>query len=362
LLVSPPDAAPPTTLNLGNVNNTLDISKPVSAAQQTALNLKANTSALSLKADLVGGFVPSSQLPSFVDDVLEFAALANFPTTGESGKIYVATGTGITYRWSGTTYVEISASLTLGTTSATAYRGDFGDIAYLHSQIIGNPHGTIINLATNVTGSLPAANGANFVNLTTPQSKAGILTLTDTTISTNSSTGALIVAGGGAFGNITTGSNIRFPATPISSADVNVLDEYKEGTWTPVLTYTTPGTSSITYSRQTGRFQKIGNRVSITFDIRLSSYSKGTASGLLIISGLPYNTRAGGGFDNNYGFLVVANTPFTGIPFLDTGNGFSGGSNYICVFKCITNSVNIALDDPTASALYWGQITYETTN
>lgn len=56
------------------------------------------------------GLVPSSQLPSFVDDVLEYAAPANFPETGESAKIYTATSTGKIYRWSGSAYVEISPS------------------------------------------------------------------------------------------------------------------------------------------------------------------------------------------------------------------------------------------------------------
>lgn len=56
------------------------------------------------------GLIPSALLPSYVDDVLEFAATGNFPATGETGKIYVATGTGKIYRWSGSTYVEISAS------------------------------------------------------------------------------------------------------------------------------------------------------------------------------------------------------------------------------------------------------------
>jgi hypothetical protein len=56
------------------------------------------------------GLVPSTQLPSYVDDVLEYADLATFPTTGETGKIYVAIDTGKTYRWSGSAYVEISAS------------------------------------------------------------------------------------------------------------------------------------------------------------------------------------------------------------------------------------------------------------
>lgn len=102
------------------------------------------TFALSPKADLVDGKVPSTQLPSYVDDVLEYATLAGFPTTGETGKIYVALNTNLTYRWSGSAYVEISASLALGTTSSTAYRGDYGNTAYAHSQITNgtNPHNT----------------------------------------------------------------------------------------------------------------------------------------------------------------------------------------------------------------------------
>ena len=90
------------------------------------------------------GRVPSSQLPSYVDDVLEYASLSVFPVTGESGKIYIALDTNKQYRWSGTEYVEISSSLALGETSSTAYRGDRGKIAYDHSQTIGNPHGTTV--------------------------------------------------------------------------------------------------------------------------------------------------------------------------------------------------------------------------
>lgn len=93
-------------------------------------------------ASLVDGKVPASQLPSYVDDVLEYANLAAFPATGETGKIYVAIDTNETYRWSGSAYVEISPSLALGETSATAYRGDRGKTAYDHSQTTGNPHGT----------------------------------------------------------------------------------------------------------------------------------------------------------------------------------------------------------------------------
>ena len=87
------------------------------------------------------GKVPSSQLPSFVDDVLEYNSTSAFPATGESGKIYVAIDTNKTYRWGGSEYVEISESLALGETSSTAYRGDRGKTAYDHSQVTsGNPH------------------------------------------------------------------------------------------------------------------------------------------------------------------------------------------------------------------------------
>lgn len=60
--------------------------------------------------DLVNGTVPASRLPSYVDDVLEFASRSAFPATGETGKIYVATDTNRTWRWTGSTYVQIVAS------------------------------------------------------------------------------------------------------------------------------------------------------------------------------------------------------------------------------------------------------------
>ena len=72
------------------------------------------------------GIIPSAQLPSYVDDVIEVDTFSNLPGTGESGKIYIVQDTNLTYRWSGTDYVEISKSLALGETSSTAYAGDKG--------------------------------------------------------------------------------------------------------------------------------------------------------------------------------------------------------------------------------------------
>jgi hypothetical protein len=115
-------------------------------AAQTAYDYADNGTidiALNAKADLVDGKIPAIQLPSYVDDVAECANTSAFPATGETGKIYVALDTNLTYRWSGSTYAEISPSLALGETSASAYRGDRGKTAYEHSQVItGNPHGS----------------------------------------------------------------------------------------------------------------------------------------------------------------------------------------------------------------------------
>lgn len=91
------------------------------------------TASSTLDATKLSGTVPTASLPSYVDDVLEYSAKSGFPATGETGKIYVDTSTNLTYRWGGSAYVEISPSLALGTTSSTAFRGDYGEAAYTHA-------------------------------------------------------------------------------------------------------------------------------------------------------------------------------------------------------------------------------------
>lgn len=100
-------------LGLGNVNNTSDANKPISDAVQLVLAAKESISNKGVANGYAGldaaGLVPSAQLPSYVDDVLEFSNLASFPVTGEAGKIYVALDTNKTYRWSGSTYIYITS-------------------------------------------------------------------------------------------------------------------------------------------------------------------------------------------------------------------------------------------------------------
>ena len=94
-----------------------------------------------LAASRISGTIAAANLPSYVDDVLEYASLSKFPTTGESGKIYTALDTNKIYRWSGSAYVVISETVALGTTHSSAGYGDESRAAYNHSiKTSGNPH------------------------------------------------------------------------------------------------------------------------------------------------------------------------------------------------------------------------------
>lgn len=94
-----------------------------------------------LPASRISGTIAAANLPSYVDDVLEYASISKFPTTGESGKIYTALDTNKIYRWSGSAYIVISETIALGTTHSSAGYGDESRAAYNHStKTSGNPH------------------------------------------------------------------------------------------------------------------------------------------------------------------------------------------------------------------------------
>lgn len=125
------------------------------------------------------GKVPAAQLPSYVDDVIEgyysggkFYKESAHTTeiAGEAGKIFVDLTTNKTYRWGGTAFAEISASLALGETSTTAYRGDRGKIAYEHSQTAHAPSNAERNVivGVQVNGSDLTPDGSRKVNVVVP--------------------------------------------------------------------------------------------------------------------------------------------------------------------------------------------------
>ena len=100
-------------------------------------------------------------------------------------------------------------------------------------------------------------------------------------------TGALTISGAAA-------GQIVFPATQNASAGANTLDDYEENTWTPVLTFATPGDLSVAYTTQAGQYTKIGRLVIASFLIVTSTFTHTTASGNCNITGLPFTVAAGG--------------------------------------------------------------------
>ena len=120
----------------------------IQAVNQALTDFKSTKGVASGLATLdSNGKIPSANLPSYVDDIIEYASKSKFPTSGESGKIYVAQDNNLTYRWTGSTYVEISASLALGETSSTAYAGDKGKA---NATAISTLQTNVSNLTTNV--------------------------------------------------------------------------------------------------------------------------------------------------------------------------------------------------------------------
>lgn len=137
------------------------------------------------KADLVGGKVPTSQLPSYVDDVIEVNDFASLPGTGETGKIYVTKDTGNIYRWSGSAYIRIAdespvwgiitGTLSDQTDLQNALDGKFdvptgdttqyiaGDGSLVTFPIAGQA-GTLVRLVLNNSGSTIAKGSVVYIN------------------------------------------------------------------------------------------------------------------------------------------------------------------------------------------------------
>jgi hypothetical protein len=158
-----------------------------------------------------GGLIQASNLPSYVDDVLEYTETSNFPATGESGKIYVATGTGLIYRWTGSIYVEISPSTAQVQSDWNASSG-LGVILNKPSLATVATSGSASDLGT---GTLPDARlSSSVVTLT------GTQTLTNKSISSGQITGLASVATSGAYSSLSGTPSLASVATSGSASDL----------------------------------------------------------------------------------------------------------------------------------------------
>lgn len=173
------DGKVPTTRKVNGKPLSSDIT--LSAGDVSAIAASAKGAANGVASLDANGKVPSAQLPSYVDDVLEGYVADDLKTfykdsaksssyTGETGKIYVDMTNNKTYRWSGSTYVVISETLALGTTASTAFAGDKGLVAYNHSQAAHAPSNAEKNIIVGIqkNGADLSVDASRKVNITVP--------------------------------------------------------------------------------------------------------------------------------------------------------------------------------------------------
>jgi hypothetical protein len=146
-------------------------------------------------------------------------------------------------------------------------------------------------------------------------------------------------------------NGITFPGTQSACSDPNTLDDYEEGTFTPTITFATPGDLSVTYARNIGQYTKTGNLVSISVTIQTSAFAHTTASGQVRIAGLPFtpnvtNLFSGNGLGEFRGITKSGYTHF--------GITWSVNQTYINVAASSSGSIDslvAAADMPTSGTV-----------
>jgi predicted NAD-dependent protein-ADP-ribosyltransferase YbiA (DUF1768 family) len=237
-------------------------------------------------------------------------------------------------------------------TNATEKYGTFGTQHYTNAEEPALGMAAQSNATDNIIlvgGALSEFNAATQVRFYTA---ANNTTVTGTERARFNSTGALVFAGGTTTAD---GIGITFPATQSASSNANTLDDYEEGTFTPVLNFA-GGTTGITYTTQAGRYTKIGRIVSVSIYILLSS--KGSSTGAAGISGLPFTAAPTGGGQNQSGcigyygnFAVLTGVPMiradsgtTTLAFAQSGAASAGGVTDTNFTNSSVFTINITYD------------------
>lgn len=200
---------------------------------------------------------------------------------------------------------------------------------------------------SDITGVLPASSGGTGVNLnpTHGQLLAGVTGSPGTFALVNAGATNEVLQGFGTslppgFVSVPSLEGIAFPATQVASADANTLDDYEEGTWTPVLSTTGTNFTSVTYDTQSGTYVKIGSLVVVQFAVKTDAVTVGSASGNVTITGLPF-TAALFSTTAIFSFSWASNNP--ALAYVGSGN------NYIELR--ISNAVgNLAVADVATGA------------
>lgn len=198
---------------------------------------------------------------------------APLTTIASAATVNLAASTSNTINISGTTTITSLGTIAAGATRRLIFQGSL--------TLTHNATSLILPGGSNITTA--AGDAAEFVSLGSGNWKCYSYERA------NGTSVALGPTSSPTFTALTlTNGQIVFPAVQVPSANANTLDDYEEGTWTPVLTFLTPGDLSVAYSVQAGKYTKVGREVFIKGSIRTSTFTHTTASGEVQITGLPF--------------------------------------------------------------------------
>lgn len=146
-----------------------------------------------------------------------------------------------------------------------------------------------------------------------------------------------------------TNGQVGFPAVQVPSADPNTLDDYEEGTFTPSLTFTTPGNLVVFYSTRYGAYTKIGRQVFLNFVIVTSTFTHTTASGSMLITGFPFASGATAAISFHVDWGGITKAGFTQV----SGTIVSGAAqaSFVASASGSARSTVTAADTPTGGSI-----------
>ena len=260
-------------------------------------------------------------------------ALSGTTGFGTSGQVLVTGGSAAAPAWSGS-LTGLTVVTTSGNVTAAALIPSGSTVP---TNGVYLPAANAVGVATNSgeRARFFASGGVSIGNTTDPG--ATNLSVTGTIVSASTIKGASTIGVGGAT-PAASGSGITFPAAQSASSEANTLDDYEEGTWTPVIAgSTTAGTYELV--NVTALYTKIGRQVTITCSLNTASSITGGGSGLISITGLP--------------FAKVASSQFLAACGVG-GLAYTSGGTFVAIFGTTgsTSTLLFALNVTNAAFTY----------
>lgn len=291
-----------------------------------------------------------------------------FVGNNEIGTCGAGSGCGIGTGFAGAKlYIESGVTITVSGNGDKLFDIDSGR-GFINGATInfsGATTWTEICVARFIRGSLYLA--ASFTGTTPTAKKYGVRN--GGHIQHDSSAGAILGSldgtqtSGGTYEDSAAGicliglSGVNFPSTQVASTNATTFDDYEEGTWTPVLSFATPGDVSVAYSNQAGTYTKKGREISLHFNITTSTFTHTTASGNLVINGVPFTANATMIFTGALVWRGITKATYT-----DVSSVISGGTTSVTFQACgsgVTNALVVAADTPTGGTVTLrGGVTY----